>query len=346
VTARRPRILVAPDSFKGTLSAVEVAAALAEGIEAGGAEADLCPLADGGEGTMDTFLAARGGSTFQAQVHDPIGRPIDASFGLLDGGTEAVVDTAAASGLALLTAAERDALRATTAGTGELIAAAIAAGAERVLLAAGGSATVDGGRGAIEVLRDVAFDSGMRSQLRPRDATGATGIELVVLCDVRTPFEDAARIFGPQKGADAATVEVLAERLDAFAATLPADPRGLPMGGCAGGLSGGLWAAFGAELVAGSERIFELLDFDRRLARADLVVTGEGRLDEQSLEGKVVGEVLRRCAEHGRELAIVVGENSLEPERLPSPPLHSLDEAGDPAALREAGSRLATALEI
>ncbi len=325
--ARRPRILVAPDSFKGTLSAVEVAAALGEGIEAGGGDVDLCPLADGGEGTLDAFLAARGGSAFQVRVHDPLGRPIGARFGLLDGGTEAVVDTAAASGFGLLAPAERDPLRATTAGTGELIAAAIEAGAKRVLLAAGGSATVDGGRGAIEALG--------------RDRVGT---ELVVLCDVRTPYEDAARVFGPQKGANADAVRVLSERLDAFAATLPADPRGVPMGGCAGGLSGGLWAAFGAELVPGTERIFELLDFDRRLARADLVVTGEGRLDEQSLEGKVVGEVLRRCSEHERELAIVVGQNALEPEHLPSPPLHSVDEAGTAAELVAAGGRIATAL--
>ncbi|MBK5218789.1 MAG: glycerate kinase [Thermoleophilia bacterium] len=324
--ARRSRILVAPDSFKGTLSAVEVASALAEGIEAGGAEADICPLADGGEGTTDAFLAARGGSAFQVQVHDPLGRPIGASFGLLDGDAEAIVDTAAASGHALLSPRERDPLRASTAGTGELIAAAIEAGAKRVLLAAGGSATVDGGHGAIEVLEA---------------AGGLRGTELVVLCDVRTTFEDAAAVFGPQKGADADAVRVLAERLDAYAATLPADPRGVPMGGCAGGLSGGLWAAFGAELVPGAERIFELVDFDLRLARADLAVTGEGRLDEQSLEGKVVGEVLRRCAEHHRELAIVVGENALEPERLPSPPLHSLDEAGDPAALADVGRRIA-----
>ncbi len=326
--ARRPTILVAPDSFKGTLSAVAVAAALAEGIEAGGAAVDLCPLADGGEGTMDAFLAARGGGTFQIEAHDPLGRPVGARFALLEGGVEAVVDTAAASGLALLAPHERDPLRATTAGTGELIAAAIEAGAHRVLLAAGGSATVDGGRGAIDVLREV--DTG--------------GVELVVLCDVQTLYEDAARVFGPQKGADAAAVRTLSARLDSYAATLPSDPRGMPMGGAAGGLSGGLWAAFGAELAPGAERVFELVELDRRLAAADLVVTGEGRLDEQSLEGKVVGELLRRCADHGRELAIVVGEDALERRQLSAPPLHSVVEAGDPAALAAAGRRLGAQL--
>ncbi|HEX3239308.1 MAG TPA: glycerate kinase [Solirubrobacterales bacterium] len=325
MAADRPTILVAPDSFKGTLSAVEVAAALAAGIEAGGAAADLCPLADGGEGTMDAFLVARGGEAFQVEAHDPLGRPIGARFALLDGGTEAVVDTAAASGFALLAPDERDPLRATTAGTGELIAAAIAAGARRVLVAAGGSATVDGGRGAIEALGDV----------------DTNGVELVALCDVRTFYEDAARVFGPQKGADAAAVRALSARLDAYATSLPRDPRGIPMTGAAGGLSGGLWATFGAELVPGTERIFELLELDRRLAAADLVVTGEGRLDEQSLEGKVVGELLRRCADHDRELAIVVGENALERRRLPAPPLRSVEEAGDPAALAAAGRRIA-----
>jgi glycerate kinase len=338
----RPRILVAPDSFKGTLSALEVAAALAAGIEAGGGEPDLCPLADGGEGTAAAFLAARGGSSFQVEAHDPLGRPVGASFVILDGGGEAVVDTAAASGLALLAADERDPLRASTAGTGELIAAAIEAGARRVLVAAGGSATVDGGRGAIEVLRAANAEApGMRELLRSSDGEA---VELVVLCDVRSPFEDAAAVFGPQKGADPEAVRTLSARLDAFAATLPRDPRGVPMSGCAGGLSGGLWAAFGAELAPGALRVFELLDFDRRLARADLVVSGEGRLDAQSLEGKVVGEVLDRCAAHGRELALVVGENALGPDRLPSPPLRSLERAGDPAALRAAGRRLAAAV--
>ena len=165
-----------------------------------------------------------------------------------------------------------------------------------------------------------------------------------MLCDVRTAYEDAARVFGPQKGADPEAVRVLTARLDAYAESLPADPRGMPMGGAAGGLSGGLWAAFGAELVAGTERVFELLELDRRLDAADLVVSGEGRLDEQSLEGKVVGELLRRCAHRGRELAIVVGENALEPARLPRPPLHSVVEAGDPAALTVAGRRLAATL--
>ncbi len=310
------------------MSAAEVTAALAEGIATAGGEADLCPLADGGEGTMAAFLDARGGETFQVEVHDPLGRPIGASFALLAGGTEAVLDSAAASGLALLEPDERDPLRASSAGTGELIAAALAAGAERVLIAAGGSATVDGGRGTIEALGA---------------ATGAEAA-LVVLCDVQTRYEDAARMFGPQKGADAAAVRTLAARLAEFAATLPRDPRGRPMTGAAGGLSGGLWAACGAELVPGAERILDLVDFDARLRRADLVLTGEGRLDEQSLEGKLVGTVANRCAAAGRALAIVAGSVALAPERLGAAPLHSIEEAGTVAELRAAGRGIATAL--
>jgi glycerate kinase len=178
----------------------------------------------------------------------------------------------------------------------------------------------------------------MREQLRSGDGTA---VELIVLCDVQSAYEEAAPVYGPQKGADADAVRLLTERLDAYAATLPRDPRGVPMSGCAGGLSGGLWAAFGAELVPGATRVLGLVEFERRAREADLVVTGEGRLDEQSLDGKVVGEVLDRCARQGRELAIVVGQDALGPDRLPAPPLRSVEEAGSAEALIAVGRRLA-----
>ena len=276
------RFLVAPDSFKGTFDAVAVAAAIAAGIEAAGGEAERCPVADGGEGTMEVLLGALGGERRSAQVHDPLRRPIEASFGLLGDGRTAIVEVAQASGLPLLAPGERDPERADTFGTGELIAAAVAAGAKRVLLTAGGSATTDGGRGAIEALRQ-------------SDAEA----KIEVLCDVRTPYEDAARVFAPQKGADPEAVERLKEKLDAFAAELPRDPRGLPMTGAAGGLSGGLWA-HGATLRPGADFVLDALDFDARLARADAVVSGEGRFDSQSLEGKIVGTIASRCAAAGQ----------------------------------------------
>jgi glycerate kinase len=305
----RRRFLVAPDSFKGTFDAAAVADAIAAGVEAEGGSADRCPVADGGEGTMDVLLGALGGERRTAGVHDPLRRPIEASFGLLGGGEAAIVETAQASGLSLLAPEERDPERADTYGTGELIAAAIEAGARTVLLAAGGSATTDGGRGAIEALRE----------------SGALGTPTIeVLCDVRTPYEDAARVFGPQKGADPDAVERLTARLDALAAELPRDPRGVPMSGCAGGLSGGLWA-HGAQLQPGADFVLDTLDFDSRLARADAVVSGEGRFDSQSLEGKIVGAIATGCATAGKPLHLIVGENDWHSE-LP-PAISSIAEA-------------------
>jgi glycerate kinase len=304
-----PRFLVAPDSFKGTFDAGAVAEAIAAGIEAGGGSADRCPVADGGEGTMDVLLAALSGERRTAEVHDPLRRPIVASFGLLGDGEIAIVETAQASGLSLLAPEERDPVRADTYGTGELIAAAIDTGARTVFLAAGGSATTDGGRGAIEALQKT-------------DALGAASIE--VLCDVRTPYEDAARVFAPQKGADPAAVERLTARLDELAAELPRDPRGVPMSGCAGGLSGGLWV-HGARLRPGAGFVLDALDFDSRLTRADAVVSGEGRFDSQSLEGKVVGTIATRCAAAKKPLHLIVGENALS-SKLP-PAISSIAEA-------------------
>jgi glycerate 2-kinase len=287
------RFLVAPDSFKGTFDAGAVAEAIAAGLEAGGGAADRCPVADGGEGTMDVLLAALGGERRAAAVHDPLRRPIEASFGLFGDGATAIVETAQASGLPQVAPEDRDPERADTFGTGELIAAAVAAGARTVLLAVGGSASTDGGAGAIEALRRAGL-------------LGTVAVE--VLCDVTSPYEDAARVFGPQKGADSAAVERLAARLDSLAVELPRDPRGVPMTGCAGGLSGGLWA-HGARLRPGAAFVLDAVGFDERLARAEAALSGEGRFDSQSLAGKIVGEIASRCARAGKPLHLIVGEN-------------------------------------
>jgi len=292
------RYLVAPDSFKGTFDAAAVAAAIGAGLEGAGAEADLCPIADGGEGTMAALLAKLGGRRVAAEVHDPLRRPIVAEFALLAGERTAVVEVAAASGLPLLAPEERDAERADSYGTGELIAAAIAAGARKILVAAGGSASTDGGRGAIEAI------GGRR---------GLGDAELEVLCDVETPYEDAARVFGPQKGADEAAVARLSARLREYADTLPRDPRGLPMSGGAGGLAGGLYGALGARLRPGALFILRRADFSRRLRDADAVISGEGKLDEQSLDGKVVGTVAELCAAAGKPLHVIVAVDALDP---------------------------------
>ena len=290
------RFLVAPDSFKGTFSAAEVAEAIGRGLSSGGADADLLPAADGGEGTMDALLAALGGERRTAPAHDPLGRPIQAQWARLADGRTAVVEVAAASGLGLVAEAERDAETASTAGTGELIAAAVADGARRILVAAGGSATTDGGAGAIEAIES---EGGLHKA------------KLEVLCDVSIPFERAAEVFAPQKGADPAAVARLTERLVARAGALPRDPRGHAMTGAAGGLSGGLWAVFGARLVPGAAYVLGLLGFDRRLDDADAVVSGEGRLDEQSPQGKLVGEVSKRCREAGVPLHVIAGQVDL-----------------------------------
>jgi glycerate 2-kinase len=318
------RFLVAPDSFKGTFSASKVAEAIASGIEAGGGEADRCPVADGGEGTMEVLLAALGGERRGAAVRDPLRRPIEASFGLLGDGATAIVETAQASGLPLVAPADRDPERADTYGTGELIAAAVAAGARTVLLAVGGSATTDGGAGALEALGDA-------------ELLGA--VEIEVLCDIATPYEDAARVFAPQKGADPAAIKRLEARLDTLAAKLPRDPRGVPMTGCAGGLSGGLWA-HGARLSHGAAFVLDAVGFDRRLALAAAVVGGEGRLDSQSLEGKVVGEIAARCERAGKPLHLMVGGDGLAPVERPAA-IASVVEAGSLEEMRVAGERLA-----
>jgi glycerate kinase len=320
-------VLVAPDSFKGTLSAAEIAEAIGSGLEAAGRPVDLCPVADGGEGTLDALLDAVGGELRTVSVSDPLGRPIDAAFAL--GDRVAVVETAAASGLGLVDPAERDPMQASTFGTGELIIAAIEAGADLVYLGVGGSATTDGGAGAIRAIRD---------------AGGLGGARITVLTDVRTPFEHAARVFGPQKGADERTVTRLTKRLHDQARRLGRDPRGVPMTGAAGGLSGGLWAEFNADLVPGAQFVLDAVDFDRRMRAARAVVTGEGKLDQQSLAGKVVSEVSTRARQSGVPCHAIVGTRELDAFGVRVLDLQAVFEAGTPRAITAAARRLAEVL--
>jgi len=315
-------VLVAPDSFKGTFSAREVAAAIADGLRAAEREARELPVADGGEGTMEVLVGALGGEVRTVTASDPLGRPVEAAFALLPDGS-AVVETAQASGLGLVAEADRDAWAASTRGTGELIAAAVEAGAEKVIVTVGGSATTDGGAGALEAL----------------DEAGVS-VPMDVLCDVRVPFEDAPRIFAPQKGADAEMVKRLERRLDELTERLPRDPRGEPMTGAAGGLSGGLWAGRGARLVRGAPYVLEAIGFDELMRASAFVVTGEGSLDEQTLQGKIVGEVATRCRQAGVTCHAIVGRNQLDPfgERIID--LASVTEATTLEELKEAGRAL------
>ncbi|MFM8527002.1 MAG: glycerate kinase, partial [bacterium] len=258
------------------------------------------------------------GEARRVAAHDPLGQPVQAGFVLLNDG-RAVVEVAAASGLTLVPESERDALAADTRGTGELLGAAAAAGAGEILVAAGGSATTDGVRGAVEVMRESGFDS----EAHP----------VTVLCDARTSWEDCPRVFAPQKGADLAQVAELEQRLGKLATEMPRDPTGIELTGAAGGLSGGLWSWFGARLVSGAARVLDLLSFDQALSRADCVLTGEGRLDPSTGEGKWVAEVAGRSLEAGIPCLAVVGELALDPAEAQGLGLVGVREGGNPGEI-------------
>jgi glycerate 2-kinase len=271
--------LACPASLKGVLSARDAAAALADGLRAGGADVEELPVADGGEGTMGALETALGGRRREARVRDPLGRELVTTWHELPDGT-AVVEAAAALGLPLLAPEERDPLRATSRGLGDLLLAALDAGARSLIVGLGGVATVDGGAAMLAVAGE---------RLR--------GARVLAACDVRNPLlgpDGAARVFGPQKGADAAAVEELERRLAAMTELAPyAD---LPGAGAAGGLGAAL-ASVGATLVPGAELVLERAGFRERALAADLVVTGEGTVDSTTFGGKAPGEVVTTCHE-------------------------------------------------
>ena len=284
------RVLAAPDKFRGTASAAEIAAAVAGAAAAVSASCDTAPMADGGEGTLE----ALGGANRTSVVTGPLGEPVTAPWRLSRG--VAVIEMALASGLALAGGATgNDPVNATTAGTGELIAEAVSAGARRVLVAVGGSATTDGGLPAVRALPSPARMS---------------GVEMIVACDVRTAFVDAAAVFGPQKGASPAQVELLTRRLrtltEMYERDFGVDVAAIPGAGAAGGLAGGL-AARGASLVGGFEVVADEVGLRERMSAADVAVTGEGRYDATSLEGKVVSGVAEIAAQSGTPVLAVVG---------------------------------------
>jgi glycerate kinase len=309
-----------------------VASSIGAGLElAGLVPPDLCPVADGGEGTLEVLLTALGGETAGAPATDPLGRPIRAAgFALIEDGGTAIVEVAEASGLHRVGEDERDAYIATSRGTGELIVAACAAGAEVVLVAAGGSATTDGGAGAIAAIEE---------------AGGLQGTTLVILADVRTPFEQAPARFGPQKGADPKTVKRLERRLQQQAAALPRDPRGVAMTGAAGGLAGGLWAQYGAKLEPGAPFILQALGFDARMRAARAVIVGEGRLDATTLEGKIAAEIATRARQAGVPCHAIVGTSAIDRFSARILDLQVILEAGTPEALRDAGEDLGRRLD-
>jgi len=319
------RALASPASCKGVLSAVEAAMALTAGMRLAGLDAEELPVADGGEGTAEVLAAARGGEWRLAAVSDPLGRVVAARYLVLEDGT-VVVEAAEAIGLSRLREDERDPLRATSRGLGELVLAAAAAASGPILVCLGDSATVDGGAG----LRVVVGDS-------------LAGRELVGLCDVRNPLlgeRGAARGFGPQKGASPVEVEELEARLAAMEELRPY--AALPGAGAAGGLGAAL-AALGGELVSGAGFVLERIGFRGLACDAHLVVTGEGTVDGSSTEGKAVGEVARICGEEGVRCAVFGGRVLAAPSGVETYAL-----SGDPGRaaddLVELGEKLGGAL--
>jgi glycerate kinase len=307
------RVVAAPDKLRGTATAHDVAAAVGRAAVAAGWQCDELPLADGGEGTLE----ALGGPNRATTVTGPLGDPVRAEWRLE--GRTAVIEMARASGLGLVGGPDgNDPVAASTVGTGELIGTAVDSGARRVLVGLGGSATTDGGLGALRALY-------------PLHRLG--GVELVALCDVRTRFVDAAEVFAPQKGASPAQVELLRRRLDRLAdvyrADYGVDVCDLDGSGAAGGLGGGL-AVAGASLAPGFEAVADELDLHAVLEGADLVITAEGFLDRQSFEGKVIGGVVSLAASVGVPCVAIVGEvvDDLDPPDKPLEVVSLVDRFG------------------
>ncbi|MBV9283241.1 MAG: glycerate kinase [Acidimicrobiia bacterium] len=299
------RMVAAPDKFRGTATAREVAAAIAAGGQRAGWECEEVPVADGGEGTLE----ALGGRARRARVRGPLGEPVDAEWRMRDGG--AVVEMAQASGLMLAGGAEgNDPVQATTYGTGELIATALDEGARRVIVAVGGSATTDGGLGCV-------------TALGPRRLRG---VGVTVACDVELTFVEAAEAFAPQKGATPAQVALLRRRLERLAQVYERDygidVRSIPGSGAAGGLAGGL-AALGATLVPGFDVVADALSLAERIEGAQLVVTGEGFLDAQSFDGKAVGGVVELARDAGVPVLVIVGD--VYRDEIPAEDLNGLE---------------------
>ena len=333
------RVVVAPDKFKGSLRAEEVAAVISEVLaRCPGVEVVRHPVADGGEGTVEVALAA-GFQPVTVDVTGPLGQPVTATFAVR--GDRAVIEMSSAAGLSLLPGApDPDTARAaTTYGVGELILAAVRRGATHVVVGAGGSATTDGGAGAIEALRA----GGVEGRL--------AGVDLVVACDVDNPLlgpAGAAAVYAPQKGADPGCVAALESRLaawaDAVAATTGEDLRDVPGVGAAGGLAFGLVALAGARLASGAELLLELTGFDDVVATADLVIVGEGSLDGQSLRGKGPVGVARAASRRGTTVIAVTGRNELterESQEAGLRAVYSLsDLEGDPETCMRDARRL------
>ena len=296
------KAVIAIDSFKGCLSSAEAAAAVAEGLA--GHDIVILPVSDGGEGLVSVLTEALGGCFVSARVHDPLGRMIEASYGLA--GSTAIIESAAASGLTLMSPDELDPLRASSIGTGELIADAVRRGAREIYVGFGGTGTNDGGKGMLEAMESV------RDLWQECRFTG--------LCDVTAPFcgpVGATAVYGPQKGVKADQIAILDERLRELAGryriVMGRDVLTKPGSGAAGGMAGALWAVPGGDLKPGADAVLDILRFEEHLEGASLVITGEGHIDAQTLSGKLPAVVARRARSFSPTLRVIAmtGRNGL-----------------------------------
>ena len=331
------RIVIAPNAFKGSLSALDAAEAIAEGVRAAAADAELVlvPIADGGDGTVDALVAATHGERRTLRVRGPLGDPVDADYGLIDGGSTAVIEMAKAAGLALVPPPKRDPRVTTTYGVGELMRHAYHEGARHFIVGIGGSATNDGGAGMAQALGYHLLDEkghelppgGLALKRLAGIDVGGVDVnwkeaEVEVACDVTNPLagpSGASAVYGPQKGATPEMVTELDAALEHLAEIirrdLGVDVERLPGGGAAGGLGAGLVAFTGARLRPGAEMVMEALHLDERLAAATLVITGEGRLDSQTARfGKGPAAVARHARQAGIPVVAIGGSLADESE--------------------------------
>lgn len=355
------RVLIAPQEFKGSLTAAEAAAAIATGVRriAPDAEIDEAPMSDGGPGFVDALLSAGHGRRMATRVHDPLMREITATWGLLDDGT-AVIEMAAASGLVLLDDNERDPLIATTFGTGELIADAVRRRCRAIILGIGGSATVDGGAGVMQALgarlldgsgADLARGGAALARLDRIDLAGVStqlrGTRVRIASDVTNTLcggSGASAVFGPQKGASAKDVTVLDAALHRFAevarAQFGVDLLSMRGGGAAGGIAAGVSLICDATIEPGFALVAEAIGLEARTASADVVMTGEGRLDAQTAFGKTASGVAQMARGHGRPVGVIAGVVRDDFDRARSP-FDAVEQATPAGMSAEEGMRRA-----
>jgi len=324
------KIVIAPDSFKGSVSAKDAALSIKNGIIKVYKDIDIVciPMADGGEGTVQPMVDATGGKIIYTKVHGPMFREVDAFYGILGDGRTAVIEMAAASGLPLVSDDEKDPMNASTYGTGELIKHALDNGCERIIMGVGGSATNDGGQGMAKALgvsfldkqgNDIGYGGGSLDKLYSIDVSGMderiNNCEVILACDVENPLcgpTGATYIFGPQKGAKDGVLEILDKNLEHYAdvikSTLDVDIKDYPGAGAAGGLGGGALAFLNAKMRKGVEIVIDMVELDGYVKDADLVITGEGMMDFQTQFGKTPFGVAKTAKKYDVPVIALVGK--------------------------------------